>query len=48
MDGRIAMACGGLFIFIAVVVALSIGIGMWAFVTLALGGALMLIGKMMG
>ena len=46
MDGRIAMACGGLLVIIAIVMFLYGG-AMWAAFTLGLGAVLVLIGKKM-
>ena len=47
MNGRVAMASGGLLIFIAVILALNNTFGL-AGLTFAVGAALAIIGKMMG
>lgn len=47
MDGRIAMACGGLLILIAIVMFIYGGT-FWTALVLGLGALLMFIGKQMG
>lgn len=47
MDGGISMACGGLLILLGLVLVFNTGIDMWSMVAFGVGGALILIGKMM-